>query len=89
MFVQELLKEVEDSPKEMYSTRDRIKGLLTVVSEVSQSYCTEPLPACLFRLAKYRVMEHSTQYNVCTSRMGGNGLVDRGVEARDLFPLGL
>jgi len=33
-FVQTLLKEVEACPPTTYSTKDRIKGLLTVISEV-------------------------------------------------------
>ena len=33
-FVQGLLEDVSSCPVEMYKTKDRIKGLLTVVSEV-------------------------------------------------------
>ena len=38
-FVSGLLSEVKSSPEGTYNTVDRIKGLLTVVSEVSVCAC--------------------------------------------------
>lgn len=41
-FVQELLADISACPPDMYTTRNRIKGLLTLVSEVSVGSARQP-----------------------------------------------